>query len=64
MMTIREYLAEILEVEGFDAWYDEDQMLWEAYEDDDDSVFEGLCEDLGIAIDYEEIQAWAWDHDE
>lgn len=64
MMTIREYLDEIFDTEGFDAWDEADQALWEAYEDEeDDERFGRTCAELGIDLsDSEVVCAWTWDH--
>ena len=52
MMTVNECLErleEMLDTEEFDAC-EENQLQWEGYDDDDDSIFEGICEELGITI--------------
>ena len=65
MMTIREYLDEILKAEGFDAWYDAQEELEGAYVADDGS-FEEMCEGFGIDLEamedgYLVVTLWAWD---
>ena len=50
-MTVREYLQMVLDTEGF-----------EAYEADDETVFERECKACGIdTTNVDEINAWVWD---
>ena len=62
MMTIREYLQMVLNTEGFEAYEEAEEALIEAYEADDETVFEAECEARGIdTTDVGEVNAWVWD---
>ena len=62
MMTIREYLQMVLNTEGFEAYEEAEEALIEAYEADDETVFEAECEARGIdTTDVDEVNAWVWD---
>lgn len=61
MMTIREYLQMVLDTEGFEAYTEAEDTLIEAYEADDETVFDAECEARGIDItDVDELNAWVW----
>ena len=68
--NIKEYLDNILNAKGFDAYCEEDDKLWELYEKEDNS-FELYCEENKIDLDAEQIimgyptsvlDLWCWDH--
>lgn len=40
MMNIKEYLDNILTTQGYDTWEQEDQLMWEMYEQDFEDSFE------------------------
>lgn len=62
MMTIREYLQMVLNTEGYEAYETEENALIEAYEEENEAVFEEECEARGIdTTNAEEITAWVWD---
>lgn len=70
MTNINEYLNNILNTNGFDAYAEEDDKLWELYERDDDS-FCVYCEENKIDLDAQKIimgfptdvlDLWVWDH--
>lgn len=72
MKNIYEYLDNILMSQGFDAYCEEADKLWELYEKEDDS-FQIYCEDNKINLEAEKIvlgspievlQLWVWDHDD
>ena len=70
-MTINEYLDNIA-MEDFDKYIEEDDKLWELYEQEDDEFFK-YCEEKGIDLTatkivlgqpIEELTLWVWDHDD
>lgn len=59
MMNIREYLDNILATQGYDAWEQEDEYMWEMYEQDFEDSFEAgyevnnfgaYCESVGVDV--------------
>ena len=70
MTNINEYLDNIFNTNGFDAYAEENDKLWELYERDDDS-FLVYCEENKIDLNAQKIimgwptdvlDLWVWDH--
>ena len=70
MTNINEYLNNILNINSFDAYMEEDDKLWELYEKEDNSFFE-YCAEKNIDLTIEkivlnnpikELTLWAYDH--
>ncbi len=59
MMSIKEYLDNILYVQGYDAWEQEDEYMWNLMEQDLDQeietgvegyAFEEYCASVGVSL--------------
>lgn len=70
-MTINKYLDNIA-MEDFDKYIEEDDKLWELYEQEDDEFFK-YCKEKGIDLtatkivsgqSIEVLTLWVWDHDD
>lgn len=70
MMNIREYLNNILNNEGFEAWDAENENLWNMYCEEDDNIFINYCEERGIDLEacssagIPMVAYWVWDNEE
>lgn len=78
MMSIREYLENILNTQGYDAWEQEDEYMYSLLEQDQDKeieegveghVFEDYCVSKGVnltaphpTLPGEELHCWCMDH--
>ena len=74
MMNINEYLNNLLQEQGYDAWEQEDQYMWDLMEQDIDQeieqgveghAFEEYCMGKGIDLNAQQgtvLQAWCYDH--
>ena len=62
MMQLQQYLQQILDEQGFDAYMKEEDYMWELYEQEDDfQAFDEYCLSVGVEPQGESVVHWAWD---
>lgn len=73
MMNIKEYLNNILNNQGFEAWEAENENLWNMYceeEEEENGIFTSYCEERGVNLEARTASGtlvvvhWMWDNEE
>lgn len=69
-MSIYEYLEDVYAAGGIDAWEDVNAMMWDLFNDDDESLFDTYVAEHGIDLSArttdhpeDDFTLWCWDQD-